>query len=372
MNCIHIVKEMSINIKHLDEKKQQTDYKIKYIVEYVRLWLLVNVHRPNITDLNFVDCMCNAGIYQDGDLCTSMEILILFIDAAKRHPDKRFNLFVNDKDKTRTELCSKIAEKLLFENNSSNLDVIVSSLDVNDYLEDYPSFDRYLGYGGATVMFVDPYDFGTVIIKKLTSFIDRYYCEVIFNFFISDYVRNGIDTRIRNCVGDAEISNKEELIEYIGCSLKVGKIQYVFSYQFRTSTNTELYHIIFATPHIKGLEVLKEALWKIFNGKFFHRNYDQNPQQMSLLTEDDDRELLLDIHASAARDLLQHNYAGQSVPYEKIERYLSEKTMMRTSDYLRTVLKPLIEKGYAIKQGIPKNKSNYKNDSYTFIKGKHI
>jgi len=63
MRCFHLINELNINLKQLDEKKQQTDYKIKYIVEYVKLWILVNVSRSNVTDLNFVDCMCNAGIY---------------------------------------------------------------------------------------------------------------------------------------------------------------------------------------------------------------------------------------------------------------------------------------------------------------------
>jgi len=297
---------------------------------------------------------------------------MLFVNAANLHPDKHFNLFVNDKDKNKMDICGRIVEKLLSEKSPLNLNVIKNTLDVNDYLQDFNLFDRYFGYGGATIVFVDPYDFGTVIIDRLTSFIDRYYCEVIFNFFISDYVRNGIDKRIRGCIGDVLISDKEELIAYIVCSLKVGKMQHVFSYQFRTSTNTELYQIIFATPHIKGLEVLKDALWKTFKGKFFHRNYDVNPQQMSLFTDNDDRQLLLDIHASAAKDLLQQKFAGQTVAYEQIKQFLTENTMMRTTDFLRSVLKPLIKQRLVIKQGIPKNKSNYKNDEYTFIKGKYI
>ncbi len=367
MKCIHLINELNINLKQLDEKKQQTDYKIKYIVEYLKRWLLVNVHRTNITDLNFVDCMCNAGIYQDGDLCTSMEVLVLFMNAANLHPDKRFNLFINDKDKARIDICSKIVEKLKPARNISNLNIIKSTLDINDYLQNFSLFDRYFGYGGATVVFVDPYDFGTVIMERLTSFIDRYYCEVIFNFFISDYVRNGIDARIRGCIGDAAITNKEELILFIVSSLKTGKMEYVFSYHFRTSTNTELYQIIFATPHIRGLEVLKDALWETFNGRFFHRNNETNPQQLSLFTDSDDRQILLNIHASAAKDLLKKRFAGQTVAYEKIEQLLIENTMMRTTDFLRSILKPLIESRQIIKKGIPKSKSNYKGDKYTFI-----
>lgn len=372
MKYTHLINELNINIKYLDEKKQQTDYKIKYIVEYITRWLLVNAQRTEVTNLNFVDCMCNAGIYQDGDLCTSMEVLVLFANAARNYPDKQFNLFINDNDKSRTDICSRIAEKLLSLEKQSNINIYVSSLNVNDYLHNYNLFDDFFRYGGASVVFVDPYDFGTVIIDRLSCFITRYYCEVIFNFFISDYVRNGIDTRIRACIGNIAIMNKEELIAYIVSCLKVGKMKYVFSYQFRTSTNTELYQIIFATPHTKGLEVLKDALWQSFNGKFFHRNFEKDPLQLSLLTENDERQLLLDTHASTAQDLLQQNFSNQTVAYKQIELFLIENTMMRTTDFLRSVLKPLIEKRLVIKQGIPKAKLNYKDDEYFFTKGKSL
>jgi hypothetical protein len=43
--------------------------------------------------------------------------------------------------------------------------------------------------------------------------------------------------------------------------------------------------------------------------------------------------------------------------------------MMRNTDFLRSVLKPLIAEGTIIKQGITKKKSNYKGDEYAFMKG---
>jgi three-Cys-motif partner protein len=361
-----LIDELGIEQGHLDAKKQQTDYKIKYVVEYVERWLLVSVNRPEVTNINFVDCMSNAGIYQDGDLGTSMEVLLLFVKSAAQHPNKVFNLFVNDYDGARTNICSKIAERLMQGQPPANIKVHISTLDVNEYLCNYKIFDRYFGYGSSTIAFVDPYDFGTVKIEQLANFISHYYCEVIFNFFTSDYVRNGIDKRIRACIGNVNIHNKDDLIQYIVNQMKVGKIKYVFSYQFRTLTNTELYQIIYATPHIKGLEVLKEALWKTFNGKFYHRNFNEQPAQLSLFTEDDNRQSLLQIHASSAKHLLTQNFSGQVVHYKRLEQFLTENTMMQTTDFLGSVLKPLISEGKVIKKCKTINKANYKNDEYYF------
>ncbi len=368
MNYIQWMDDLSIKSKLLDYKKQQTDYKIKYVVEYTKLWMYVSVNRQEVTDVNFVDCMCNAGIYKDGDLCTSMEVLLLFIKEAQQHSSKRFNLFVNDVDEKRINICKQISEKLLEGHNVPNLNIYFSNLDVNEYLTKYYLFDKNLGYGASTILFVDPYDFGTVIISRLTSFIKKYYCEVVFNFFTSDYIRNGIDTRIRECIGNIEIANKDELISYIVNSFRVGKMKYVFSYQFRTSTNTELYQIIFVTPSKKGLEKLKEALWSTFNGKFYYRNINVSEIQLPLFSDEYDRQTLLSIHASDAKTLLLKQFSGQSALYQQIEEFLVQNTMLQTSDFLGSVIKPLIKEGRIIKRGITYNKNNYKEDEYIFKK----
>ena len=68
------------NKKHIDNKNQQTSYKIKYVTTYVENWLRVMSNAEYTKNLNFIDCMSNSGIYQDGDFCTAMEVLKLFKD----------------------------------------------------------------------------------------------------------------------------------------------------------------------------------------------------------------------------------------------------------------------------------------------------
>lgn len=126
MNYLEWIKELKINNKSLDEKKQQTDYKIKYVVEYIKLWILVNINRDEITNINFVDCMCNAGIYKDGDLCTAIEVLFIFIKYAQDYENKSFNLFVNDKDEKRIKIFKLVTEKILVDKRLSNINIIIN------------------------------------------------------------------------------------------------------------------------------------------------------------------------------------------------------------------------------------------------------
>lgn len=72
------------NEKYLDEAKLHTQYKIKYIKDYVRRWLnvAVNYRQRNIV---FIDSMCNAGIYKNGIKGTCIEVIELFIEYAKEN-----------------------------------------------------------------------------------------------------------------------------------------------------------------------------------------------------------------------------------------------------------------------------------------------
>lgn len=66
MNVAEKFMDLSIVPDKLTKKKQQTNKKIEYVSEYVRLWAFVMLERDDIHTLNFVDCMCNAGIYHMG------------------------------------------------------------------------------------------------------------------------------------------------------------------------------------------------------------------------------------------------------------------------------------------------------------------
>ena len=288
------------HIKYLDTKKDQTTNKIKYVKTYVEKWLIIMTQRQDTTNINFIDCMCNAGIYTDGDLCTATEILTLFYDYAIKYPEKNYCLYLNDKNQKRIEIMREVISKII-KKKPNNLHLYMNVDDVNFYIKKLINNDDKFIYPNATILYVDPYDFGTVHIPTLKKFCEKYYCELLFNLFTSDWVRNRnneLDKRIEKVIDDSSVilNNKQELVDYIIKQLKCGKMQYSFNYEFHTENNVELYQIIFFTPNKKGLEVLKDALWKVFNGRSYYKNassrkYDSN--QLSLFSEEDDKKFII-------------------------------------------------------------------------------
>lgn len=364
-NFFSLIDELELNKNALTDKKQQTDYKIKYVSEYIKQWAIISSMREEITDITFIDCMCNAGIYLDGDLCTATEALLIFKDVAQKHPNKNYNLYLNDYDGNKLKVLSAVIEKLN-DKTIQNIRIYIDSIDVNDYLKQLNQKNDVFGYGKSVVLYVDPYDFGTVHIPDIHEILKNHYCELIFNFFISDYVRNWDNNkeRIKSCLGGKNVETKEGLIEYINEQFKTGRINYGFSYQFKTVTNVELYQIMFFTPSKRGIEVLKDVLWKVFNGEFYHRNKRESLyKQLSLITEDEERRYLLERHSLEAKGLVME-CKGSILKYTDIEILLIEKSMLKEGQILKNVIKPLIAEGKLVKLNEVSSVRNFKDDSY--------
>ena len=368
------------NKKYLQEDNitNITKHKIKYVSNYIENWTYIMCEHNKINTINFIDCMCNAGIYNDCTLSTSMEVLNIFVNQAIKYPGMKFNIFLNDILPERIDVIKKLSS-IVNSKNLNNINIFYDTMDVNDYLDSIVKYNTYFQFGSSTVLFVDPYNFGDVKIHKLYEFSNKYYSEIIFNYFSSDYKRNiknesamdKIDKINESMIGipgyNSNLSDTEVRL-LIQDFLKTSKIKYSFAYQFRTSTNVPLYSIIYASPHYRGLEEIKESFWKIFDGDPFYRNTKENDigsKQISLI---DDKQLNEDYYCNEAKNIVISKYSGYEVTYDEILIYLLEHSMLKKGQILRGVIKPLIKENKIEKLNYS-GKNNYLNNSY-LVKGK--
>lgn len=370
INAATLENVLHIDARLLDEQKEQTAKKIEYVTNYVEEWLYVWSNESHIHSISFIDSMTNAGIYKNGVFGTAVEVYKLFCVFAKNNPTIKYKLFINDINKERIVICKKVLNYIC-SSKPSNLEVIEANKDVNRFLQEEANSGIIpRGYGNAVLLFVDPYDARTVHLNSVRSFVESRYCEVLFNWFSSDYTRNKKMENyeaIRDCFDGLEITNEEDPAEAISSALKVGDIKYVFSYPFRISTNIELYQIVFLTPNSKGLEKLKDALWKTFKGAEYHRNKSKNKiGQTSMFDLEEGKNLLADIYSEDARRKLLVAFRGKmNVSYEELVVFIMERTMLRRNHVLTYVVKPLIADGKLKKDGRVNNKTFIK-DTYSF------
>lgn len=367
----------------LDDKKDHTSYKINYVSAYVKEWLYVLANRKNATTVNFIDCMCNAGIYTDGELGTPIKSLEHIRDAAYAHPNVQFHVFLNDYDNDRLTVIKEVVAEILG-TAPKNLTVHFDNKDVNEYLEEVSTFRNQCGvFNALTLLYVDPYNFGTVKLKNIKNFLSKYYSELIFNVFTSDFRRNGKSEingkKIQECMTGCDLSqikNVEQLVALIDDQLTTGHIKYTFRYEFRTQTNSELYQIMFCTPNFKGIEQLKKALWEVFKGAKFHRNQKCiDSGQISLfefLPDYNEEKVLLNDRAYEARKMLIDHYetANVYIPYKDINEFIQCRTMLKQSHIKDNVLIPLLNEGRLKKiTRADKRANNYTEADYIFTTG---
>lgn len=354
---------------YLDEKKQQTTYKIDYITKYIEKWLFVVANVTANKNINFIDCMCNAGIYQDGDYCSSIRTLMLFNNFAEEHKDKEFNILLNDYDGNRVNIVSEIIKTI---GMKPNVHCYICNKDVNAYLlqDTYfkPFFNCYPNRS-ANLLFVDPYNFCSVKISVLENFLSNNYCELLYNVFTSDFIRNSDKAKMQKYCQEEKINvnSKEDMLNLLTSRLKVGHIRFSFSYSFRTKNKNEIYQIMFFTPSQKGLEKLKEALWDTFNGKEFHQNKENDDSgiaQLSMFTAEQETQFTIDSYSLEAMNLLCENFKGRTVLYTEFELFLIEKTLLKDTQIISNVIIPLINNGKITKLNKVNRKTNYKKDYY--------
>lgn len=361
---------LTTNKELLDEKKPQTTYKIEYVSKYVEKWLCIMSNVDEVKNINFIDCMCNAGIYTDGGKGTAIKVLELFNGFALQHRDKIFNLILNDISPDRLRIITTIINDYVGV-KAPNIHIVIRNMDVNAFLSDEEFFKKYFNCypkRSSNLVFVDPYNFCTVKISVLEKFLSKTYCELIFNVFTSDFVRNQDKNKMKKFCAEEKISctSKDDMVMHITNQLRVGNIKYSFAYEFKTVKNMELYQIMFFTPSIKGLEKLKEALWDTFNGKDFHKNQTESASlQMSFFTEEDEKDWMTELHSTTAKKLLLEYFMGKGeIEYVTIESFIIENTMLNGNQILEHVLKPLIQDGEIKKLGYVSRSSNYKKDKY--------
>ena len=139
MNILARLQTLNVDSSVLVPKKQQTTKKIEYVRDYAELWATISAERKGeknqIETINFVDCMCNAGVYSDGDCGTAIEVMLIFQELAGKYPDKLFRVFCNDIDGKKIAVLKTLVKDLR-RPFIKNLRVYCSQKDVNSYLDE--------------------------------------------------------------------------------------------------------------------------------------------------------------------------------------------------------------------------------------------
>jgi three-Cys-motif partner protein len=115
--------------------------------------------------------------------------------------------------------------------------------------------------------------------------------------------------------------------------IDAGGAEYVLSFEMRDIRNGTDYYLFFATKDRKGLEKMKDAMWRV-DGNGGHQFRDpQYPDQPLLIEVGPDFTVL--------RKAVTAQFGGRAVYIEELEQFVLEQTAFRLSDLRTPVLAPM-------------------------------
>lgn len=361
--------------------------KINYVKRYVEQWLYVIVNVSKY--IFFIDAMSNSGLYENGHLSTSIEVLNVFIRFAKRHPDKQFFLISNDYEPLKVGTMNeifKLYDLKLKNEGISNIQLEMYDQDACEFLTNIRKsyhFEYIKGVNKSVLVYVDPYNFiAENLVYAVKSFIKVVYCELLLNFYYNDYIRNVNNPRckkhqteirelIRNFCGFEEKEHPIEPEKLRNCfaerMMANTKMEYSYSVNMKNEKNVPLYYLIYLTPNIQGLRKVKDATWEIIghHDEYCVSRKERDGDELNLFNEtpaDEAFVIALDKISPMILDVV-----GKEKSFCEIEVICLENTFMKESHILDRVIKPFIRQGKLEKAGYVRC-SNFKEDKYIVLK----
>jgi three-Cys-motif partner protein len=304
--------------------------------------------------LDYIDAFSGPGIYAGGEPGSPIVALRTLIDheSFSAWNGVKFLFYFVEVDPERMASLERQVAALWESHEGgqpTNINITFRPQSFFDLIEELKLVASKSGRGlRPTFAFVDPFGFGGLPLADLCDILSTGSCEVLFNFmydsvnrFVGWRDQKNQDNFALLFDGDAHLDldgkRPEEreayLHELIGDLIRdSGNFKYVRKFQMERNTARTLYSLFFATRHTRGLQVMKEAMWKVdpTNGERFSDRLVSNPSLFDGAP-----------NYGELKSLLLLRFAGQTVKIEEIEEYTLVDTRFLPKHLREPVLMPL-------------------------------
>lgn len=327
-----------------------TRAKHEILRRYLEAWSAI-LGLGGFPTIAYVDGFAGPGIYDNGEEGSP----IIALKAALRHQTRistevRFLFIEQDKKRAaRLQECvealerppnfrTRIAEGMSFEEG------------FRKYLLD-PHREKNKPLP-PTFAFIDPFGWTGVPFALVKEILANKGCEVLFNFMYEEINRfiehpdqpKNFDALFGTAVwrGVKEIfdarARREFLHDlYVSQLRNAAGARYVRSFEMRNKKDATDYFLFFATNSEKGMEKMKEAMWKVDESGAFRFSDATNPEQTLLFTPSPD--------FAGLRRAIVERFAGSEVTVAEVEDFVLAETPFRITHYKKQVLAELEREG---------------------------
>jgi three-Cys-motif partner protein len=306
-----------------------TEAKHEILRRYLEAWLpIMSKYHARIV---YLDGFAGPGVYlggEDGSPVIALETAVKHVLQANF---KEIVFFFIERDKRRAEKLEKVlAERFPNLSNKMKYHVIGAAF--------APTFELVLNKmdeGGAmlapTFAFLDPFGFSGLPMKLIGRMMKCEKCEVLVTFmvgFINRFMIEGREATLNELFATDEWKKANELekpedrikflVNLYEKQLKCeGGAQYVRSFAMTNKHNQISYYLVFGTKHPKGLEVMKDAMWKADKTGSYGFSDLTDPNQITFMDIGDEP-----YWVPKAAAMVYNKFRGQTVPVEQIRGFV--------------------------------------------------
>lgn len=373
------------------ELEPHTKAKHTILQHYLQAWMRIMTLGFNMNQRAiYIDGFAGPGEYSKGEKGSPIIALEESIEYTKQlpkaSPQLRF-IFIEEDKKRFNHLTQKIYE-ILNEDNKPSISEKWIEIQPSNYNHFYiilindkfdiamnKIFSEMEGEKLApTFAFIDPFGFESMhydIIKKIAE-NDR--SEVFVNFMYEEINRwlrlPSLQDAYQRLFGTDKwkeiVANLDEyspaqrryfLHKLYKEQLHNAGFKYVISFEMKNKNNATKYFLYYGTNHPKGLEVMKDAMWKVdASGAYTFSDYEYYNGQLRFVEFD-----APDMNILAEE--IYNKFKGQSVYSKTVKDFVLIDTIFRRKKHSTAALR-ILEKDGRIKEVKGRKKSNsYPDDS---------
>ncbi len=322
-----------------------TRAKHEILKRYMQAWTPI-LTRGGHKEVLYIDGFAGPGKYSGGEPGSPVIALRTALEY-REHIDSDVYFYFVEKDLRRAEVLEKVVAEI---ERPSNFRVkVVGGMAFAEAFEDLRRrYHRFRGTLPPTFAFIDPFGWSGVPFSVVREIMSYRSCEVMVTFMyeeINRFIghpdqeanfdrffgtkgwRKGINTR------NSRERNRFLHDLYMKQLRERAGAAHVRSFEMRNEHDVTDYFLFHATNSIRGLQKMKEAMWKVDESGGFTFSDATDPNQLVLFEKKPRFDVL-------RRQILER-FAGRTVTVGEIEHFVLTETAFRETHYKRWVLRDL-------------------------------
>jgi len=283
----------------------------------------------------YLDGFAGPGVYKDGEDGSPVIALQTALEHTLRDRFQEIVFFFIEKDPKRAQILTEVLKKR-FPDLPKNIKYEVQGAEFAPTLQNaLDDLEKQGARLAPTFAFLDPFGFTGFPMELIGRFMSCAKCEVLITFmagpirrFLDEWREPALNELFASQVWKKarDISDSDArlrfLLDLYERQLRdVGGAEYVRSFAMIGSYNQVIYYLVYGTKHWKGLEVMKEAMWRV-DRRGTYRFSDLTDISQTYLID-----YQIEPHwVSKAAEMVYNKFRGKTVPKTEIHQFVITDT----------------------------------------------